>query len=277
MTIWPGGSRGAAGLAHEASRLGRDPGAEHVPERSHDPPAGLPHQGGRVVAEQLLGHARHHHLPDAARDDEVERIEVGRHVEREAVQGHPLLHVDADARDLAARGPHAGQSGVAIRLDAEVAERLDQHVLEPPQVPVEVLAMCPEVEDRIADQLARTVEGHVAAALDLDHLDPAPGELRRRQRQAAGPGPAAERDDRRVLHQQQHVLGDLARDPLPADRSLSFERLAVGHRAEIPDLEPGRHAEVMRRARRTSRRARAPANAAAASRAGVPSAASSRR
>ena len=134
-----------------------------------------------------------------------------------------------------------------------------------------------EVEDRVAHQLPGPVKGDVAAALDLDHLDPAARELLRRQRQTGRSGAAAQGHHRRVLDQQQDVVGQLARDALLPQDSLQLERFGVTHRAEIADIESSCHAEVIRLARRKSRRATRPASAAAASRAGVPSAASSRR
>ena len=164
------------------------------------------------LPEQLRRHAGHHDLLDPAGDDQVEQIEIGKDVEREAVEGHPLLHVDADARDLPARGPHAGAARVPVGLDAErrrapgsaTSSRLRRYQWRS-------CRCSPEVENGIAYQLPRRVEGDVTPALDLEHLDAAALQLRRRQRQTGSPRAPAERNDGRMLHQQQHVLGERAR------------------------------------------------------------------
>ena len=85
--------------------------------------------------------------------------------------GDPLLHVNADARDLPAACPDTGESRVALGGNREDAERVDQRLLECAEVPVQVLLVCAKIENRIADQLARAVKRDVAAALDLKHLD----------------------------------------------------------------------------------------------------------
>ncbi len=59
-----------------------------------------------------------------------------------------------------------------------------------------------EREDRIADELSRTVIGHVAAATGLVQLDAASGELGRIEADVLGPTTAAQRHDWRVLEQQ---------------------------------------------------------------------------
>ena len=111
-----------------------------------------------ALVRQLALHRRHRHRLDAARDDEVEVAKIGRHVEREAVPGDPVARVHADRRDLAAARPDAGEAGVPLAGNAEVAERVDQRLLDLPQIPVQILLVALEVDDRIADELARARE-----------------------------------------------------------------------------------------------------------------------
>src|SRR2546426_7389534 len=85
--------------------------------------------------------------------------------------GDPLLHVDPDARDLPVPSPHAGVTRVARGGYAEPGERVDQRLLEGAEVPVEVPLVTRQVDDRVADELAGSVERHVPAALDLEDLD----------------------------------------------------------------------------------------------------------
>ena len=46
---------------------------------------------------------------DAARHDQPEEVEVGRHVERKPVAGDPALNPDADGANLLGDDPSAGQ------------------------------------------------------------------------------------------------------------------------------------------------------------------------
>src|SRR2546430_7073731 len=63
---------------------------------------------------------RHDDPRDPARHDPLEVGQVRRDVEGEAVPGDPLLHVDADARDLARSEEHTSelqsQSNLVCRL-----------------------------------------------------------------------------------------------------------------------------------------------------------------
>ena len=125
--------------------------------------------------------------------------------------------------------------------DAQRGQRGDEPGLELAQVPVEIFPVLAQVEDRISHELARPVVGHVAAALDLRDLEPAPLELRRGERQAARAGAAPQRDHRLVLHQEQEILVPLSRHPLPAEGSLQLEHLAVGAPPEIDDAQACAH------------------------------------
>ena len=99
-----------------------------------------------------------------------------------------------------------------------------------------------QVDDGIADELSRPVVGHVAAALDLGHLQAAPPKLGGVERQTRGSSAPAQRHHRIVLDQQQQVLGQLPAHAQPAERPLQLERLGVGLAAEIRDAEAAAHA-----------------------------------
>src|SRR4051794_18642196 len=89
---------------------------------------------------------------------------------------HPAARMDPNGRDLPIPDPHPGVFVDPFTLYAERGESVDESVLELPQIPVEVLAMLLEVEDRITHELARAMEGDVAAALDLEQLDATRGQ-----------------------------------------------------------------------------------------------------
>src|SRR5207249_641347 len=89
---------------------------------------------------------------------------IRRDIQREPVPRDPLLHVHADAGDLAAApaGPDAGVAGPTLGRDVELGERVDQGLLERAQVPVEVAAIAAQVQDGIADGLPRTAQALAA-------------------------------------------------------------------------------------------------------------------
>ena len=95
----------------------------------------------------------------------------------------------------------------------------------------------------IADDLAGAVIGDVAAAAGFVHLDAARRErLRRRQDvRAAAVAADAEREDGRMLDEQQQVA-DAAGAPLLDQRALQRQRLGVRHEAEATDVERAHHA-----------------------------------
>ena len=83
-------------------------------ERSDDRGRHIGHR--RRPAEQPL-QRRHALVGDAARHDQVEIVEIGGHVEREAVARDPARDADADRRELLVADPDAGQPGIAAGAD----------------------------------------------------------------------------------------------------------------------------------------------------------------
>src|SRR5258708_8546270 len=131
----------------------------------------------------------------------------------------PLLQVNAGARDLPAARPSARKAGIALRGDVEDAERFDQCLLEGAQVPMEVLLIGgdTEVDNRIADELTGSVESHVAAALDFEDIDAGGSEEMSRM------GIPAQRYDRWVLEQQEHIMIEAPRDSVFSELPLPVE------------------------------------------------------
>src|SRR5690606_7867746 len=109
----------------------------------------------------------------------AEVVEVGRHVPGEAVERDPAPHADADRGDLAQRpafgaDPHAGPAGIAASLDAEASRGADHRLLEATEIAVEIALAVAQAEDRIGDELPRSVERGFAAATDAvdRHAEP---------------------------------------------------------------------------------------------------------
>src|ERR1700688_398280 len=76
----------------------------------------------------------------------------------------PAPDTDSYRRDLLLGDPDSGQAGATIRDEAEFAERVDHRVLEISQILGYVAGAAFEFQNRVADQLAGAVIGHLAAA-----------------------------------------------------------------------------------------------------------------
>jgi hypothetical protein len=106
-----------------------------------------------------------HRLGQAAGNDVLEIAQVGGDVQRETVRGDPSADVHADGADFAPAHPNAGQLGNAAGLDAEIGQRIDDGLLDGPDVSAHVALPFAQVQDGIADELAGAVIGDVAAAV----------------------------------------------------------------------------------------------------------------
>ena len=127
----------------------------------------------------------------------------------QVTQSRAWTPIDAILRRL---GPDARVADVPLRGDAQLRQGLDEALLDLPEVPVQVLAVPLEIDDRVADELAGPVKRHVPAALDLEQLDAALRQERRRREQMPLLARAPQRHDRGMLDEQKHVLVDRARD-----------------------------------------------------------------
>ena len=139
------------------------------------------------------------------------------------------------------RGGRSSQTPVSpssrVAVDAERGERADQRLLEVADVLLHVAAVPLQVEDRVADELARAVEGRLPAAVGLDHLDlRALGHVELR----GLVGAPAERHDGRMLEQDDRV-GDRALRDGAREGALQLPRLEVRDLAELKEVAAGRH------------------------------------
>src|SRR5207249_2197035 len=123
----------------------------------------------------------HTAIRNSAGNDEVEVIEIGGDVEGKSVAGDPAGKPHADGRQLFPTYPDAGQSWNPFSLDSEIGRCPNQHILQIAHVTVHVTAIGLQIENRIADDLTRTVIRDVAAAPGLMDFDAS-----RRQHLGAG-------------------------------------------------------------------------------------------
>jgi hypothetical protein len=101
---------------------------------------------------------------------------------------------------------------------------------------MDVAAVRGEVEDRIADGLARPVVRDVAAAPGLEDLEPLGPERVFREEDVLRAGVAAEGEDGVVLQEQEGV-GDPPGLALRDQAGLQLQPLRVGQPAEVPDFQ----------------------------------------
>jgi hypothetical protein len=92
-----------------------------------------------------------------------------------------------------------------------------------------------EIDDRIADELAGTMEGDIAAPLDLEQLDATLLEVFRACQHVGVLRRAPQGDDRRVLDEQEHIVLDATGDALSRDLALERQPVGVRKKAEIDD------------------------------------------
>lgn len=134
-------------------------------------------------------------------------FEVGGDVDGEAVHRDPLADADAHRGEfgggVVGTNPDAGRGGVSLGVDAKVSGGLDDGLFEKAHVGVEAEVQAIEVEDGIADELARAVVGDIAAAVGFFEGDAVTCEERGRGEDVRGGTLAAtDGDDGIVLDEE---------------------------------------------------------------------------
>src|SRR5579872_450600 len=115
-------------------------------------------------------------------------------------------------------GPDAGQTSNPLRRNRKIGTSANQHIFEASHKIdgaeslsqsgrdiCRIASVAAKVENRIADDLSRSVKGDVAAAVAFKNLDSALGEQFRRGDYIRTFCVAPKSDDRFVLKQQKHV------------------------------------------------------------------------
>ncbi len=246
------GPSGPGGPGREGGGIGGGEAGPVVGGGQLHRPAGGQETGG--VAGHHLGHLGHggrdplgrqrgHTLVgDPAGHDVVEPAQVDVDVEGEAVHGSGPGHAHPDGGQLSGPPaspirpgvttgvePHPGIAGQPPRLQAQFGHGVDQHLLhraDPgPGVGQTSSPLAGHGHHRIADQLARPVEGDVATPVHPEQLGPHRGRI---HQDVGLVGPHPEGVDRRVLAQQEMIV-DAGEQGL-----LEVPGLGVGNGAEPP-------------------------------------------
>src|SRR5262249_170852 len=116
----------------------------------------------------FIFYRRHRHIRNSAGNDARERREIAANIEREAVHCDPMPDTDANRRDLALLDPNASEPFAPRRGDFVAREKIDQRLLEPAQITMQILAAAAKIDNRIAHQLAGTMISRLAAAIDRE-------------------------------------------------------------------------------------------------------------
>src|SRR5262249_45830291 len=104
-----------------------------------------------------------------ARHNAGEVFEVRIDIERDAMEGDPVPHADADRGDLRAADEDADLISMAVAFDAEGGKRSNQPVLQSPHEGPDVATVPVEVAHHIGDALSRAVIGVPAAAAGREY------------------------------------------------------------------------------------------------------------
>ena len=111
----------------------------------------------------------------------------------------------ADRGYLTLNSVNTGQPFDPECVDAEIGHSADQHLFYVANVPVNVLAIGRETDDRVTDDLSRTVISYAPAAVYLKNLGTQPPQNISRCKDPVILRPAAESKGMRVFKEQQMV------------------------------------------------------------------------
>ncbi len=150
-------------------------------------------------------------------------------------RGHP----DPDRGHLALIGPDPRLARNPEALQAVSPHDSDQNLLEIAQVPVDVPAVRTEIEDRVSDELPRTVVRDVPSPSRLRHLDSEIVSFLRSHEHVGRIGGRAHGDDVGML-QQQELVRHRAVAPALDEIFLKLRSVPIGHQAQPSQLDdPG--------------------------------------
>lgn len=168
-------------------------------------------------------------IPNSTRNDQSKVVKVGGDVERKAVHRHPAGDANAKRGQLLAIDPDTDVGILLIvspRFDAEMGNGSNDHFLKIPHVAANIATVRGEVENRIADQLPRTVIRDVSSASRFVQLHTQLGTTLGRHKDVRQLCCAPERDDVGVFEEEERVR-NLIPFALLDEPPLEFVRLAI--------------------------------------------------
>ena len=157
---------------------------------------------GKGIVAALAGQGCGLGIVEAAQGNGAEKGKIVPHVEREAVEGHPVAHAHAERAQLAVADPYAGAAFPAGGLDPERGGGADDDFFQRADETVQPVRALADAEHGIGYELARKMAGDVAAAICLDDFDAAGRQFRPAEEQVLLAAVTSEGDHGRVLHQK---------------------------------------------------------------------------
>lgn len=184
------------------------------------------------VSLQLSAQRRHSFTFDAARHDVVEPRHVGVAVQSQTMRRDVSTTVDSNGTDLVVSDPNSSVRRRRCFKTKTAADR-DHGSLQLADVPANALLEAGQVQDRVADQLSRPVEGDETSSVGAVHIGPQQAESVQQLGRVgfvADPGGV----DRWVLTQQKSVSWT---GPVPVHKELlQPQSLLVGDQAQADHL-----------------------------------------
>src|SRR5450432_2825296 len=78
----------------------------------------------------------------------------------------PVSYADTDRSNFSIVDPHASQARPCACGDSEFGQGFCHERFNPTQITMEILSASSQIDDRVADELTRTVIGGLASAID---------------------------------------------------------------------------------------------------------------
>jgi len=181
----------------------------------------------RATQQPLQG--GHPMIPNSTRNDQSKIVKVGGDVERKAVHRHPPGDANAQRSQLLAIDPDTDVGVLLIvspRFHSEMGDGSNEHLLQIPHVAANIATVRGEVENRIADQLPRTVIGHVSPPPRFVQFHAKLGSTFGRDEDVRPRRRTPQRDDVRMFEEKERVR-DLLPLALLDEPTLEFVRLAI--------------------------------------------------
>lgn len=157
---------------------------------------------GKGIVAALAGQGCGLGIVEAAQGNGAEKGKIVPHVEREAVEGHPVAHAHAERAQLAVVDPYTGAAFPAGGLDPERGGGADDDFFQRADETVQPVRALADAEHGVGYELARKMAGDVAAAICLDDFDAACLQFRPVEEQVLLAAVTSEGDHGRVLHQK---------------------------------------------------------------------------
>lgn len=196
------------------------------------------HLAERVVVPCYFSDRGHFHIRQTTGHNGCEILEIGVYVESKAMTRDPAADVDSNRSNLPILDPHTQlfAAPTRFRINAQLRQGCDKNPLQVMNISSNVTSVGVEIDDRIANQLPRSVVGDLTASITFHHLDtPCIQPLGIGQNICVA-GIPAQRIDVRVLQKKQNITLPTSTHCI-AYADLESLRGRVGNPAEKAPLE----------------------------------------